>query len=442
MTAAPQRRASWLALTILGALIFLGLATGVFWDDVMRTALDPKAPFQTYRPPATPDYARRSAWGLMPETPETPTANQPPADVFFVGPTTFDGGKDWNAPIGDAKANETFRRVMAPNYAGPFVRVGRIFAPKYRQASLYTLLTLREDAREARRFAYSDVARAFRYYLQHDNRGRPFVIVGVEQGGTLAARLLAEEVAPSEPLRSRLAAAYLIATVIPADRPPLQPCVQRGQTGCVAAWAAVLDSQRDRAQLVLDRALVWSSTGELENLQRRPAMCFNPLLGAVTAEPAPARLHQGAANATGLEWGARPAFLARQVSAQCRGGRLHVSVPKSASLQPAGSWADRRKAPGYNLFYLDLETDALARVSALTGRLCSGGGRRRSCRGRIPPGLRARDFNWNLRREFFGQRRPEERRRDATDEITSRSTFHFALLNVPRSALMTRAARR
>jgi hypothetical protein len=368
MPATPPRGPRWLALTGLSALIFIGLATAVFWDDVMRTALDPKAPFQTYKPPPAPDYAQRRAWHLMPTTPQAPSADQPRADVFFVGPTTFDGGKNWNAPIDDAKANENFRQVMAPNYAGPFVRVGRIFAPKYRQASLYTQLTLREDAREARKFAYGDVARAFRYYLDHDNAGRPFVIVGVEQGGTLAARLLADEVAPSEPLRARLAAAYLIDTVIPADRPPLQPCVQRGQTACVAAWAEVSDSEIDRAQLVLDRALVWSSTGELDNLQGRPAMCFNPLLGAVTAELAPARLHQGAANATGLEWGARPAFLARQVSAQCRSGILHVSQPKSASLKPSGSWADLRKVPGYNLFYLDLETDARARVSALTGR--------------------------------------------------------------------------
>ena len=39
---------------------------------------------------------------------------------------------------------------MLPNYAGPFARLGRIFAPRYRQASLYTLMTLRDDAREAR----------------------------------------------------------------------------------------------------------------------------------------------------------------------------------------------------------------------------------------------------------------------------------------------------
>jgi hypothetical protein len=367
MAQAP-RGSRWLALTVTGVLIFLGLATAVFWDDLMRTALDPKAPFQTYRPPTAPDYAQRSAWHLMPTAPGTATPDQPRADVFFIGPTTFDGGKDWNAPTDDAKANENFRRVMAPNYAGPFVRVGRIFAPKYRQASLYTLLTLREDAREARKFAYGDVARAFGYYLEHDNGGRPFVIVGVEQGGLLAARLLTETVAPNEALRSRLAAAYLISTVVPADQPPIPPCVQRGQTACVAAWASVPDSEVDRAQAVLDRALVWSPDGELDNLKGRPALCFNPLLGATANDFAPARLHQGAANATGLEWGARPAFLGRQISAQCKSGVLHMSQPKSASLKPAGSWTDLRKVPGYNLFYLDLETDALARVSALTGR--------------------------------------------------------------------------
>ena len=56
---------------------------------------------------------------------------------------------------------------MLPNYAGPFVRVGRLFAPRYRQASLFAQLTLRDDARDAREFAYGDVRRAFDYYLDH-----------------------------------------------------------------------------------------------------------------------------------------------------------------------------------------------------------------------------------------------------------------------------------
>ncbi len=354
------------AATILVVALVLSAAAYVWRDDILRTRLDPKEPFQIYDPPPAPDYAQRSAWALMPNAPEAPTAEEPPADVFFVAPTTYDGGRHWNAPIDDPQADRLFREVMAPNYAGPFVRVGRIFAPRYRQASLYTLMTLRDDAKEARRFAYGDVAEAFRYYVAHYNQGRPFVIVGVEQGGTLAARLIAEEVAPNPALRSKIAAAYLMQTVVPSDKPPLAPCIAPKQTGCLAAWASVYEGEPERAQALLDRSLVWGDAGQLVNLGGRTPICFNPLFGAVVDAEAPARLNLGATNATGLEWGARPAFLTRQVGAQCEKGILRVTRPKSPSLKPSGSWTDRRRAPGYNVFFADLEADAGARVAALT----------------------------------------------------------------------------
>lgn len=347
------------------ALAVVALAAYVWRDDILRTRLDPKEPFQTYEPPLAPDYAQRSAWALMPKAPATPTIGDPPADVFFIGPTTFDGGRDWNAPIDDAEADRRFREVMAPNYAGPFVRAGRIFAPRYRQASLYTLMTLREDAKEARRFAYSDVAAAFRHYLASYNNDRPIIIVGVEQGGTLAARLLAEEVAPKPAIRARIIAAYLVQTVVPSDNAPLPPCLAPKQPGCLAAWAAVYEGDAEKAQAVLDRSLVWAPGGQLVNLQGRTPICFNPLFGGVVDGEAPARLNRGATNATGLEWGARPAFLSRQVGARCERGVLRVTRPQSTSLRSSGSWTDRRKVPGYNLFYADLEADALARSAAL-----------------------------------------------------------------------------
>lgn len=363
MSEGQPRRRRWLTALLLGAVVLVGVAVGVFWGDLQQTALDPKAPFQTYEPPPAPDYSRPTAWWLRPKGPASQAA-----DVFFIAPTTYDGGKHWNAPLDNAHAAEVFREVMAPNYVGPFVSVGRVYAPRYRQASLYSLLTLREDAREARRFAYGDVQEAFRTYVQRDNGGRPFFIVGVEQGGTLGLRLLEQEVARDPTLSSRLVAAYLIDTVAPADRPPIAPCVERGQTGCLAAWARVYEGEFDAAKRKLDRALVWDERGELVNLQPRPALCFNPVLGAVTDQPAPARLHLGAANATGLEWGARPAFLARQVAARCDQGVLHVTRPKSSSLRKTGSWVDRRKAPGFNLFYADLEADAKARLASLLAR--------------------------------------------------------------------------
>ena len=226
------------------------------------------------------------------------------------------------------------------------------------------MLTLRDDAREARRFAYEDVRRAFRHYLAAYNSGRPLILVGVEQGGVLASRLLAEEIAGDPELARRLVAAYLVETAVEAQNPPFTPCVAAAEPGCLAAWVSAYEGERDRAQNLRDRSLVWNGQGELTNLSG-PPLCFNPLLGRVSQEAAPARLAKGATNATGLEWGARPALQTRQVSAKCERGVLMVSRPRSAAFKRAGSWADRRKVPGYNLFYGDLEADAEARLATL-----------------------------------------------------------------------------
>lgn len=359
MVAPGVRRRRWLVWCSLGLILVLSSAVAIFWGDLASTALDPKIPFQTYRPPPAPDYTRLSAWRLWPQS-----GGGAGADVFFIPPTTYDGGRDWNARLTDSRASRQFRQVMAPNYVAPFVGVGRIFAPNYRQASLYSLTTLRDDAREARQFAYGDVRAAFRHYVESGDGGRPLILVGVEQGGTLLLRLLAEEVSPDPLLARRVVAAYAIGTVAQADTPPLAPCIRRAQTGCLAAWTTVYENDDEVARRLLERALIWNDRGELTNLGPRPALCFNPILGGVTEAPAPARLHRGAANATGLEWGARPAFMARQVSATCKGGVLRVTHPKSAAFRMSGSWADRRKAPGFNLFYADIEADAQERLAS------------------------------------------------------------------------------
>jgi hypothetical protein len=358
----PLGPSRWLAITLLAVTSLLALAAFVWRDDILQAALDPKTPFQTYEPPRAPDYGGPAAWAMAPGG--RPQAGDPPADVFFVMPTAFEGGKEWNSPIGDPASDRFFERVVAPNYAGPFYRVGRIFAPRYRQASLYTQMTLREDAREARRFAYGDVAAAFREFRDRGTDTRPFVLVGVEQGGVLAARLLAEEIAPHPAVRQRLVAAYLISTVVPASPTPVPACRRRAEAGCLAAWSAAYEGDLQRPQALKDRSLVWSRDGQLVNLEGRPPLCFNPVLGAVTNAQAPARAHLGAVNATGLEWGVRPAFLARKIRTQCVGGVLKISRPKSQSLKLAGSWGDRQKVPGFNLFYADIEADALARLKA------------------------------------------------------------------------------
>ena len=356
----------WLGI-LAGGFAVLLIAAGLIWrDDILEALLDPKIPYAVYKAPPAPDYAKASAWALL------PAASTASVDVFFIHPTTFDGGKDWNGPIGDRRAAAILARTMLPNYAAPFARAGRVFAPRYRQASLYTSLTLFDDAREAREFAYGDVRAAFDFYRAHFNQGRPFILVGVEQGGGLAARLLRDEIAPDDALRSRLVAAYLIETVVPADEhgpeARVPACVRPDQAGCVLAWASVGRLDFGRPRRILNRSMVWNDRGRLTGLAGRPALCVNPLLGIESDADAPARLNLGAANATGLEWGARPGFMVRQVGARCQNGILRVTTPRSASLRPSGDWPERIKAPGYNLFYADLEADAQRREAAYVSR--------------------------------------------------------------------------
>jgi hypothetical protein len=352
----------WLAIWVGGLAVLLLVSAFVWRDDIIRTSLDPRTPFQTYEPPPAPDYTRPESWAMRPGGPA-----RTPVDVFFVHPTTYNGGRHWNGPIDAPRPARQLATVMLPNYAGPFLKAGDVFAPRYRQASLYAYMTRRDDAVEARRFAYGDVERAFRLYLSRDNGGRPFVIVGVEQGGFLATRLLTEVVQPSPDLRSRLVAAYLMRTVVPVmtfpHEGPIPPCVRRDQAGCVVAFTAAAETGPERAREVLGRAMVWSGNGTLTEFAGE-ALCVNPVLGRATDEAADRRLNLGAANATDLEWGVRPPILPRQVEARCVDGVLETSRPKSSSLKASGSWADRLKAPGYNLFYADLEADALARVRA------------------------------------------------------------------------------
>lgn len=345
----------WLVFGAALLAAILVAAWFVFRIDVLRTSLDPKTPFQIYEPPRAPNYTEPRAWALL------PNGQQGPADVFFIHPTTYDGGEHWNAPFRDGKASRMLERVMLPNYAGPFARAGRVFAPRYRQASLYAQLTLRDDAREARRFAYGDVLAAFRAWRERYGGDRPFIVVGVEQGGLLASRLLAEEIAADPVLQSRLAAAYLIETVIPADGLPIPGCTGRQQAGCIVAWKSTGLVERGR---ILERSVVWDANDTLVNLNGRQPLCVNPLTGGQGEAMAPARMNLGAANATGLAWDDRPALIAREVEARCEGGLLRVSTPKARSLKPTGGWADRLKAAPYNLFWADLEADAQARLAA------------------------------------------------------------------------------
>ena len=352
--------------------IAIGFATGAFLtlafiylqNDIHLNYLDPKIPFQVFKPPRAPDYSKSDDWFLNPALAGY-YADPRKVDVFFLHATSYNGGKAWLGSTDSNAMTEDVPRIQLPNYAGPFSIMGNIYAPKYRQASLFTQLTLRDDAREAREFAYNDALDAFKRFLKTRRGGRGFVIVGVEQGGLLAERLIRDVVVTDPALKSQLVAAYLLETLVPESQfgnpAVIAPaCLSRQQTGCIIAYVSVDAGRPDLALQVLQKAVTWQGD-QLEAKGSQKAVCVNPLSGIADGVDVNAKRSLGATNATGLEWGTEPALMTRQVSARCLGGLLFVDKPSSPSFNDGGTWEDQRKVNPYNLFYGDLQADMQAR---------------------------------------------------------------------------------
>lgn len=199
MRASPVTLARWMILT--GAGILLGLILVASWllrDQIFQTFQDPGEPFQTYTPPPGADYASAAGWYVRGDF----TAEDEPA-VFFVHPTTYSGGSNWVGELDKASTVEAVEQSALPNYAAPFANSGVLFAPRYRQASLYTLMNNREDSLLAREFAYGDVLTAFDAFLEQVGEDRPILLSGIGQGGFHVLGLLMDRVAVSEDLRER-----------------------------------------------------------------------------------------------------------------------------------------------------------------------------------------------------------------------------------------------
>jgi len=355
-------------LGVIAGILFVGLIlVYVYRDDIFQTIQDPGQPFQTYEPPAAPNYASLESWLAQPDLGVDPFTLTAKGDVFVVVPSVYRGGKHWNLPSDDLKRKSKLQRIVRPNYVSPYGESGRLFAPFYRQASLYAFMTNREDAQQAQDFAYQDVKRAFEVFLRQSPPERPIVLVGHNQGASHVQRLLIDYF--QGPLKQRLAVAYVIDHPLPLesfDGPMsnLSPCESPEEIQCVVAFGTFTPKDHVIAERFLERHLVFDGR-KYEAINNRPTLCINPLLWTRSEDYAPARLHLGGVAAEGLDPDMTPAPLTKQSGAQCQNGLLLVDKPRSKSLhRPRQVGAKFRTLPS-NLFYEDLKQDAKRRVQNL-----------------------------------------------------------------------------
>lgn len=366
----------------LAAFVLAGLAAAcaaerdAAADKARELALKPGHDFDAAKAPPAPDYDDAGAWAALPERADT--ADEAPegeseaqsdaaADVFFIHPTSWFSRDGWNAPHtegGEGGMSVDGGAMRAQ--ASAFNACCRVFAPRYRQATLWTFLDFTPNSEKALDLAYGDIERAFDHYMATRNEGRPFILAAHSQGSYHAMRLLEERILGA-PAGDLMVAAYAIGgPVIDAfTREALPACTGPDETGCLIGWNAVTasaepDLRRD------ERALIWFE-GRYQPTAGRPFLCTNPLDWS-KGGAAPASANLGALPpARGA--GALPAVLPGYAGATCReNGYLIVDFP-----QGDDAYKSRFTENGsyhvfdYNLFYMNIRENARARVEAFIG---------------------------------------------------------------------------
>jgi len=295
----------------MGFLLLLLAVAYIYRDDIFQSIQDPGQPFQTYTPPAAPDYSTVDAWLAQPDLNQDPYTHEAKGDVFVVVPSVYRGGEHWNLPSDDLKRKSKLQRIVRPNYVSPYGQAGRLYAPYYRQASLYAFMTSREDAVQAQDFAYQDVRRAFQVFLENSPPERPIVLVGHNQGASHVQRLLQDFF--QGPLKERLAVAYVIDYPLPLEAfetslSHSKLCETETDTGCIVAFGTFTPEDRVIADRYTNRLLIHDGE-DYTAIAGRDIACMNPLVWQSHEDYVPRRLHKGGVAAEGLEPDIDPAPL-------------------------------------------------------------------------------------------------------------------------------------
>jgi len=169
-----------------------------------------------------------------------PTA---PIDCFYVYPTVSTDTTDNS----DMNADPAEINVVRQQFAR-FGSVCRLYAPMYRQvtlAGLRKVLVAGNTSLLESGVGYNDVRDAWKYYLEHDNKGRPYVFVSHSQGTFVLMALISQEI-EGKPEQARMVSALLLGATLPVAKgkdtggvfKSIPLCHSATQTGCVINYSS------------------------------------------------------------------------------------------------------------------------------------------------------------------------------------------------------------
>lgn len=303
-------------------------------------------------PGQDPDYADPYYWLSLPSADK-------PVDVFYVYPTVSSNATGFmDVTSGEERALAQGIFAAQASVYGPNANV---FAPYYRQMSTQVAVEpgmLATDTAEFKRGAV-DVERAFDYYIDNLNDGRPFIIAGHSQGTMALIEVIKNRFGDDADLRDRLVAAYLIGyTVTDAD--------------LEAAGLTAAQGANDTGVVVTYNTQSPTSAGG--PMLMAGAHCINPLTWTTDDAYAPASMNLGARfynDSTGE-------FL-REVEHYCDAridpetGALTTTIPEGEDLDIGPYSEGVYHRYDYAFWYRNLEQNVGDRIAAYLNRAASGG---------------------------------------------------------------------
>ena len=337
-------------LLLVSASFFIRDYIGII---VISYFLEPAHDFADKPVPEAPEYNNPDHWAALPERNDFSDVQlvagvddeqaERTVDVFFIHPTTYIGKQSWNQRMGDNEANDLTDAWVMRDQASVFNQCCRIYAPRYRQATLYSFQDKSGSGEKALGLAYEDVKSAFLYFLKNYSIGRPFIIASHSQGSRHADRLLREEII-GRGLLSQMIVAYLIGFSIDGSN-GVPVCEKYDQLNCQITWNS---STRDAVL----------------NLAEPEDICVNPLSWTTNEDLVGADQNLGSvtfASEGGVELNV--------ADAQCSEGSLFVSEVETErfnSNMPFG--------PGnyhmydYSFYYMNIRKNVQDRINEYLSR--------------------------------------------------------------------------
>jgi hypothetical protein len=326
----------------------------------------PKTPFNVNNNSSPPDYSKNFCWAALPQKKDmadiTPKNIPLPenqdsalADVFFIHGTTYKR-KKWNAGINYKRTNKKTDKRSIKHQASVFNASCKVYAPRYRQATLYALLDTSEDAKKAGEIAYIDIKSSFNYYLKNYNNGRPFIIAGHSQGSAIATRLINDFFNDSL-LVKQLVAAYLVGFPVLTDTFKLiKPCGSPTETGCFVSWNTLginnFPKNRNRVQKLKAR--------QYEHFLNK-STCINPLSWKSDTILISEKENKGSLPVTFKK--VHP----QVTDAQCKDGILWIHKTRRKFWFPP--FKNENYHPlDYNLFYVNIRENIKMRVESYVNK--------------------------------------------------------------------------